>query len=132
MRSSGGRGRPAGLAAAIALARYGVDVLVVERHSGTSPFPKATGVSTRTMEIFRTWGIEDGIRAGAIAVDPVVTVGETLVGPPLFTVPFGYPTDARGAAGQPDHPLLLSAGSSRTGAGTTSTGAGGGSGSASR
>lgn len=95
---------PAGLTAAIALARYGVDVLVVERHSGTSPFPKATGVSTRTMEIFRTWGIEDEIRAGAIAVDPVVTVGETLVGPSLVTVPFGYPTDAEALEISPTTP----------------------------
>ena len=98
---------PAGLTAAIALARYGVDVLVVERHSGTSPFPKATGVSTRTMEIFRTWGIEDEIRAGAIAVDPVVTVGETLVGPSLVTVPFGYPTDAEALEISPTTPAAV-------------------------
>jgi putative polyketide hydroxylase len=95
---------PAGLTAAIALARNGVDVLVIERHSGTSPFPKATGVSTRTMEIFRSWGIEDEIRAGAIAVDPVVTVGETLVGPSWVTVPFGYPTDAEALEVSPTTP----------------------------
>ena len=33
--------------------------LVVDRHPGASPFPKATGVSTGTMEIFRGWGLED-------------------------------------------------------------------------
>ena len=65
---------PAGLTAAITLARYGIDVLVIEKHRGTSPFPKATGVSTRTMELFRSWGIEQQIRAGSMRVRPVMTV----------------------------------------------------------
>lgn len=56
------------------LARLGVDVLVVERHDGTSPFPKATGVSTRTMELLRTWGVEQRVRAGAMRVRPGLTV----------------------------------------------------------
>src|SRR5918999_3644604 len=72
---------PAGLTAGIALARHGVDVLVVERHPGTSPFPKATGVSTRTMELLRSWGLEQRVRAGAMRVRPVVTMSDTLVGP---------------------------------------------------
>lgn len=84
---------PAGLTAAITLARHGVDVLIVERHSGTSPFPKATGVSTRTMELFRTWGVEDRIRAGAMPVQPFLAVSATLAGPRFATVPFGYPTE---------------------------------------
>lgn len=95
---------PAGLVVAGMLARNGVDVLVVERHSGASPFPKATGVSTRTMEIFRICGIEDRIRAGAIAVDPVQTIRRTLVEPPLFTMPFGYPTDAQALRVSPSTP----------------------------
>jgi putative polyketide hydroxylase len=45
---------PAGLTAALTLARAGIAVLVVERHAGTSPFPKSTGLSTRTMELLRT------------------------------------------------------------------------------
>jgi len=84
---------PAGLTAAITLARFGVDVLLVERHPGTSPFPKATGVSTRTMELFRSWGIEAQIRAGAMQVRPVMTVSRTLVEAPMFAMPFGYPTN---------------------------------------
>ena len=44
---------PAGLATAVSALRHGAQVLVVERRAGTSTIPRATGVSTRTMEIFR-------------------------------------------------------------------------------
>ena len=38
-------------------------VLLVEKHSGVSIFPKATGIRGRTMEIIRSWGLEDKVRA---------------------------------------------------------------------
>ena len=95
---------PAGLCTAIALARHGLEVLVVERHYGTSPFPKATGISTRSMEIFRSWGIEQQVRAGAMTVKPVMTVSDTLIGGPKFTVPFGYPTDEAALSVSPCKP----------------------------
>ena len=47
---------PAGLVAAITLARYGVGSLLVERHPA-APLPRATVVSTRTMELLRSWGL---------------------------------------------------------------------------
>lgn len=83
---------PAGLSTAIPLARQGLDVLVVERHAGTSPFPKSTGVSTRTMEVFRSWGVDEQIRAGAMPIRPFLAVSATLAGPRLAVVPFGYPS----------------------------------------
>ena len=49
---------PAGLTTAAGLARAGIRVLVVEKHAGTSIFPKAAGVRPRTMEIFRSWGLD--------------------------------------------------------------------------
>ena len=61
---------PAGLVTAIGLARQGVRSMVIERHPSTSIFPRATGVSLRSMEIFRGWGIDDEIRRGGWRVKP--------------------------------------------------------------
>jgi 2-polyprenyl-6-methoxyphenol hydroxylase-like FAD-dependent oxidoreductase len=47
---------PAGLVAAVTLARNGIRSLLVERNPGLSPLPRATAVSTRTMELLRSWG----------------------------------------------------------------------------
>ncbi|MDQ4021030.1 MAG: FAD-dependent monooxygenase [Actinomycetota bacterium] len=95
---------PAGLTAATALARHGIDVLVVERHAGTSPFPKATGVSTRTMELLRSWGLEQRVRAGAMHVRPGLAVSDTLTGTQRDGLEFGYPTDAQALAVSPTTP----------------------------
>jgi 2-polyprenyl-6-methoxyphenol hydroxylase-like FAD-dependent oxidoreductase len=96
---------PAGLTAAIALARYGVDVLVVERHDGTSPFPKATAVSTRTMELLRVWGLEGAVRAGAMPVRCGVRVSaHTLIDPRATASSVGYPTDEQALAVSPTTP----------------------------
>jgi putative polyketide hydroxylase len=59
---------PAGLVTAITLARLGVSVLIVERRAELSPFPRATGISLRSMELLRSWGLEDRIRDGAMDV----------------------------------------------------------------
>jgi 2-polyprenyl-6-methoxyphenol hydroxylase-like FAD-dependent oxidoreductase len=44
---------PAGLVAAVTLARYGIEVLVVEKRDATSTLSRALMISTRSMEIFR-------------------------------------------------------------------------------
>jgi 2-polyprenyl-6-methoxyphenol hydroxylase-like FAD-dependent oxidoreductase len=46
---------PAGLVAAVTLAHNGIASLLVERNPGLSPLSRATAVSTRTMELLRSW-----------------------------------------------------------------------------
>lgn len=62
-------GGPCGLAAAIALGRCGVRTLLVEKHGSTSFHPRGHVVNARTMEIFRTWGIEEQVRTRGIPHD---------------------------------------------------------------
>jgi 2,4-dichlorophenol 6-monooxygenase len=56
---------PAGLTASLALSRYGVDHLLVERHSGTAHTPRAHIVNQRSVEILRQLGIEERFHAAA-------------------------------------------------------------------
>lgn len=56
-------GGPVGLSMAILMDRFGIDFVLVERASTTTDHPKARGCWSRTMEIFRQWGIEDRMRA---------------------------------------------------------------------
>jgi 2-polyprenyl-6-methoxyphenol hydroxylase-like FAD-dependent oxidoreductase len=73
---------PGGLATALAAARHGARVLVVDRRPGTSGLPRAIGTNVRTMEILRTWGIARTVRAGRIRVVPDAASASTLVAPP--------------------------------------------------
>jgi 2-polyprenyl-6-methoxyphenol hydroxylase-like FAD-dependent oxidoreductase len=97
---------PAGLSTAITLARAGVHVLVVERHAGTSPFPKSTVVSTRTMELLRGWGLEQRVRAGAMRVRPQITFSPTVVAPERASTPSVVPTDEQALAVSPTTPCF--------------------------
>ncbi|RYF72086.1 MAG: hypothetical protein EOO22_11460, partial [Comamonadaceae bacterium] len=47
----------------------GVRALLVEKHPSTSFHPRGHVVSARTMEILRTWGLEDAVRARGIPHD---------------------------------------------------------------
>ncbi len=49
-------GGPVGLSMALGLARQNISSLVVEKHPGRRPHPRARGVSMRTMELFQQWG----------------------------------------------------------------------------
>ena len=84
---------PAGLATAIGLARHGVTATVIERHPGTSIFPKASGISTRTMEILRSWGLEAAVRQHSLEMQPFMSIRPTLVAPQLQMATLGFPTD---------------------------------------
>jgi putative polyketide hydroxylase len=98
---------PAGLTAAATLARYGVAVQVVERKQTLSTHPRATVVSTRSMELLRSWGLEDEIKAGGMPeVEWLALVTETLADADrgeLATL--GLPTKEQAAALSPTAPL---------------------------
>jgi putative polyketide hydroxylase len=57
---------PAGLTTAIALGRLGTPCVLVERRATVGSHPRATGVRTRTMEVFRGWGLEPEIRRNSL------------------------------------------------------------------
>jgi putative polyketide hydroxylase len=85
---------PAGLVTAIELASRGVRPLVIERHPSTSIFPRATGVSTRSMEIFRGYGIDDAVRRGGWRVVPRQATVTRLDDPTPIEGPLGFPDEA--------------------------------------
>jgi putative polyketide hydroxylase len=57
-----------GLTTALLLQHYGTPFLLVERHAGTSPQPKARRFNQRSMEVFRRLGVTDAIGAASKAL----------------------------------------------------------------
>jgi len=55
-------GGPVGLCSSILLSYHGVSSLLIEKHSGTSLYPKARVLNARSMEVFRQCGVEEAIR----------------------------------------------------------------------
>src|SRR5678816_4334026 len=98
---------PAGLCSSILLSRLGVRSLVVERHVSTSIHPKATGISTRTMELFRSWGIERRVREAAMSARFSSSIRDNLSGPELERRSLGYPTADEAAAFSPTWAAVL-------------------------
>lgn len=76
-------GGPAGLSTALCLGRLGVPSLLVERRSGLSLLPKARGVTIRTVELMRAWGLATAVRAASLAGEGhrFVYVGRSLADP---------------------------------------------------
>jgi putative polyketide hydroxylase len=97
---------PAGLVTSLTLAHHGVPSLLVEKHPGTSIYPRATGVSTRTMEIFRGLGVEAAVRASSVEVQPLMHISPTLTGPTVRVVPLGFPMAGEAAAVSPTSPVI--------------------------
>ena len=86
---------PAGATAAIELARHGVEALVAERRPVPGGLPRATSVSMGSMELLRSWGLEDEVRAGAVDVEWIGWSTETLAAASAGSAfPVGYPTRA--------------------------------------
>ena len=72
----------AGLASAMFLAQRGVEVLLVERRSGTSLFPRAVGQNQRTMELLGFGGLAEQVPTVTPTLSKLrVRVAAGLVGP---------------------------------------------------
>jgi len=95
-------GGPAGLMTSLLLAGHGVRSLLVERHPGTSVLPRAVGINVRTMEIFRTLGLDQEVEAHSpdSEVRDLLLEMTTLGGPIVETVPLL----SRGDPRAPDSP----------------------------
>jgi 2-polyprenyl-6-methoxyphenol hydroxylase-like FAD-dependent oxidoreductase len=55
-------GGPVGLALAVELGRSGIACTLVEKRDGTVTVPKMSGLSSRSMELNRRWGIADRVK----------------------------------------------------------------------
>jgi putative polyketide hydroxylase len=99
---------PAGLAAAVSLGRLGVETMLVERRAELSSLPRATVVSLRSMELMRSWGVEDAIRAGEVDVECVGWQSDTLATVAEGAMwPVGIPTREQAALISPTTPACV-------------------------
>ena len=99
---------PAGLAAAITLGRYGVDTMLVDQRAEPSRLPRATGLSTRSMELVRSWGLEDEVLAGGVDADVLLWECETLSDAAEGRAhEVGYPTRQQAAVVSPCAPGVV-------------------------
>jgi putative polyketide hydroxylase len=98
-------GGPTGLATSIMLSRFGIRSVLVERHPGTSIHPKVTGITTRTMELFREWGIEEQVRAVALDVEPTNSVCFSLASPEIERRSLGFPDPVTARSVSPTTPV---------------------------
>ena len=69
-----------GLSAALFLGQRGVSTIVLERHEGSSPHPRAIGYTTRTMELLRSAGLESAIPQTHAGMKPRRTRADSLNG----------------------------------------------------
>jgi 2-polyprenyl-6-methoxyphenol hydroxylase-like FAD-dependent oxidoreductase len=93
----------AGLSAAMFLGVHGVPALVVERHPGTSIYPKARGQSPNTLEALRVAGVAERFEAADTGAPFRIAVAASMTGPVyrdiLATVPDLSAVTPEGSAG---------------------------------
>jgi len=96
---------PAGLVAAIPLARMGVRCLLVDRRRAPSSLPRATVLSLHTMELLRSWGLERRVQKGGHEVEWLMSLSRTLrEAGSGDRVEVGYPTVGQSALISPSRP----------------------------
>jgi 2-polyprenyl-6-methoxyphenol hydroxylase-like FAD-dependent oxidoreductase len=99
---------PAGLSAAIALARRGIESLIVDQRHKRSSLPRATTISTRSMELIRAWGVEQEILAGGVDVEWLMWESPTLArATEGVAIEVGLPTRAQAALISPTAPACV-------------------------
>ncbi|GLZ29849.1 FAD-binding monooxygenase [Lentzea sp. NBRC 105346] len=90
----------AGLSAAVFLAQQGVDCLLVEKHQGVSPHPRARGITPAVMELMRKVGLEEAIRntesGRALQHNTGVVAAQSLAGKQIGELREQYVMDIRG------------------------------------
>ncbi len=95
----------AGLAAASALGDHGVATLLVDERMEPPALPRATVISTRSMELLRAWGLEEETLAGGVDADVWLWECPTLVRAAEGTAhTVGYPTRGQAAVVSPCAP----------------------------
>jgi putative polyketide hydroxylase len=89
----------AGLSTALFLSWHQVPCVVVERHRGMSPHPRARGINPRAMELMRSVGLEQEVRATesarALAGNAGVLAAQSLAGHQLGALHEQYFMDVR-------------------------------------
>jgi putative polyketide hydroxylase len=99
---------PAGLVAAITLARAGIWTLVLNRRNSVFSHPRATVISLRSMELFRSWGLESEIWAGGDDVEWRMLASRTLSEAASGSlIEVGYPTRSESARLSPTKPAAV-------------------------
>jgi len=98
---------PAGLVAAVTLARHGVPTVVLERDPTPSTHPRATKISTRTMELLRGWGLADAVRSQGADVRWQQWVTTALAAPDGAAHDIGTPSTTLAAAASPAAPACV-------------------------
>jgi putative polyketide hydroxylase len=98
---------PGGLVAAITLARYGIDVMLIDKRSMPSGLSRSLVVSTRGMELMRRFGLEEAVRSGAADVKIRAWVTPDLASGQGTELPLGNPSDAEAALVSPTRPAWV-------------------------
>ena len=98
---------PGGLVAAITLARYGIDVALIDKRSTPSGLSRSLVVSTRGMELMRRFGLEAAVRSGAADVKIRAWVTPDLASGQGTEMPLGNPSDAEAAMASPTRPAWV-------------------------
>ena len=93
---------PVGSTMAIALRLLGVECVLVDRHPDVLDFPRGRGVTVRTMELMRRWGLHDRlVQVGLPNAQRAVYVGNRLLSPEFQRFELPTHVDTRESPVQP-------------------------------